>query len=140
MRRSDIIESVYTAPTVPIRLIIAFARDLSGGGVRSGIIATAGDLYIPIETRRSSKITINKKSLPGTFATFIRSWNNTVEANVPINIKGILLPILVFVRSDKVPNKGKRKSANILSSAMIKPVIPSPSPNVYFRIRGISLS
>ena len=132
--------SVYTAPTVPMRLIMALARERSGGGVRSGIIATAGDLYIPIDTKSSKSITINKASLPGTFATLIRSWNRIVDAIVPTSMNGILLPTLVLVRSESVPKSGRRNKANTLSRAMMNPVMPSPRPNVYFKILGISLS
>ena len=51
-------------------------------------------------------------------------------------MKGIRRPILVLVRSESAPNSGSRKSARMLSSAMIVPEIVSFRRNVSVRILG----
>ena len=50
------------------------------------------------------------------------------------------LPILVCVLSEIAPNSGSRKSARMLSSAMIAPESVSFKWNVSVRILGMTLS
>ena len=59
---------------------------------------------------------------------------------MPRRMKGIRRPILVLVRSESAPNSGSRKSARMLSSAMIAPEIVSFRRNVSVRILGMTLS
>ena len=55
-------------------------------------------------------------------------------------MKGIRRPILVLVRSESAPNSGSRKSARMLSSAMIAPEIGAFRRNGSVRILGMTLS
>ena len=55
-------------------------------------------------------------------------------------MKGIRLPMGVFTRSLSPPNSGSRKSARILSAAMMTPVQLSSSRKLFARIRGTTLS
>ena len=55
--------SEYIDPTAPIRFITAFAFERHLFGVRSGISATAGDLYIPMENKRAKSAMRNIAAL-----------------------------------------------------------------------------
>ena len=55
-------------------------------------------------------------------------------------IKGIRFPIGVLILSDNEPKSGNKNSAKTLSAAIIAPVMVSPTPKLFFKIKGIILS
>jgi hypothetical protein len=59
---------------------------------------------------------------------------------VPIAMNGILLPNLVLVLSDQIPNAGRSIRAKTLSIAITTPLSTSPRLNEYLRIRGVMAS
>ena len=59
---------------------------------------------------------------------------------VPTNIKGVLLPLLLFTLSDQAPKIGSMNRAKILSRAIIPPDSVSPILNEYLSISGMMLS
>ena len=131
--------SVYTPPTAPIKLIMAFPLLLNLFGVRSGISATAGERYSPMDTSRANREMMNKTIFTLLSATGSKSRKITAST-VPVTINGILFPNPVSVLSDIAPKIGSRKMASTLSAAIMAPVSVSPIPNVFCRISGIMLS
>ena len=59
---------------------------------------------------------------------------------VPKRIKGIRLPSFEWLLSETEPKNGSRKSARMLSSAMMTPDHACDMPNLFVRIRGMVLS
>ena len=119
-----------------MRLITALARLRRWFGVTSGINATAGERYSPMDTRvknsTARKITWLLKDSPVfhlAFSALSIIGSNIMKITariVPATIKGILLPSFVCTLSDSAPNTGSRKIANTLSNAMTAPVMVSP--------------
>ena len=108
-------------------------------GVTSGIRATLADLY---ELMASSVI---PRAMNNSTNDFMLLETGIIiilmtDKIVPVRIYGILRPILEFVLSDSVPNKGSNMRASTLSAAMKIPVIVSLIPNVFLRIRGTTPS
>ena len=114
-------------PTAPIRLITAFARLRRGLGVTSGIRATAGERYTPMATSSSPSVTMNSVSAAGAAVCAKRlsmtgsRFISAAALTVPKRMNGMRRPMRVLVRSDSAPNSGSRKSARILSAAMMRP-------------------
>ncbi len=131
--------NVYTPPTAPIRLMTAFPLLRSLLGVKSGIRATAGDRYSPMDTKSANSAAKNKTRLPLLSAAGRISIKITASS-VPHAIKGILLPIFVSTLSDSAPKTGSKNNANTLSAAISAPVTVSPSPKVFCKISGMILS
>ena len=131
--------SVYTPPTAPIRLMTAFPALRSGFGVKSGINATAGERYNPMETRSANRLTTNNRRFLD-WSAYGTSIKNVTARAVPPNINGIRFPIGVSTLSERLPKIGSRNKASTLSAAMIAPVTVSPRPKEFFKINGITLS
>ena len=66
---------------------------------------------------------------------------STTAAPVPPRMKGVRRPTLVSLHlSDRLPNRGRRNSARMLSAAMMTPVRDSSMWKVFRRMRGTRLS
>ena len=128
-----------TEPTAPIRLITALARLRRGLGVRSGIRATAGERYSPMESSTSPRATKNSTKFCWAAAMGMITAN-TAESSAPTTMKGIRRPSRVWVRSLRAPSSGRRNSARTLSSAIIAPLTVSPKWKLFLRISGMILS
>ena len=61
-------------------------------------------------------------------------------AAVPPRMKGVRRPSFVWHLSDSLPKNGSRNSASTLSMAITTPTRLSFMWNVFFKIRGITLS
>ena len=130
-QEAGMMSEAYDPPSAPIRLMIAFALLRRGLGVTSGMSATAGERYVPMAIRRSPRTVTNiivrlirgdlKQELS---RTGIRSISPAAN-RVPRRINGFRFPSLLVHLSEIPPNSGSRKSARILSIAMIIPEIVS---------------
>ena len=118
---------------------MAFALLLKGLGVISGMRATAGDLNIDMNRSTSAVITMNITRLRELSAIGMKNSAILVRT-VPASMKGIRFPIGVCSLSERVPNRGRRKSASILSIAMIAPMSTSFNEKLFLRISGMMLS
>ena len=128
--------STNIPPKVPIRLITAFAFERNGLIVTSGISATAGERKSAIDKSENSSKAINNASEDEN----PNNIKNILAKIVPTMIKGFLLPNGVSSLSDSVPNNGKRKTANTLSSAIIIPEYVCSIPNLWVKIKGTTVS
>ena len=132
-------------PMAPIKLIMALALLRSGFGVTSGISATAGLRYVPIDTRIHPNTTMNSTFVPADGAAAYRLskiGNNsirTTDTNVPYRRNGLRRPILLLQRSEMPPNNGNKKMARTLSAAIIAPDIVSFIAKVLVKINGMML-
>ena len=98
-----------------------------GLGVTSGISATAGERYRPIEisSRPSTTRKTGREFMPITAGS---DTVNRTARKVPSRMKGMRRPIFALQRSDSAPKYGSRKSASTLSMAMTTPAHVSLSP------------
>ena len=102
---------------VPIRFITAFAFDLNGLMVTSGIRATAGERNIAIDIKDKSRKIMNiTRELVNP-----KRMKKITAAIVPIKINGVRRPNLVRDLSEMLPKSGNINTAKMLSSAIITP-------------------
>ena len=86
----------------PIILIIALPSPLISDGVKSGIIATTGERHVDI---RKLKTIMSSIKIPSTCILGIKI-NSNAQSGIPYIKNGFLLPNLVCVRSEILPNNG----------------------------------
>ena len=112
-----------TVPTIaampPIVLMTPFASDRYAPGIVSGMSATTGPRAACFaEFSRNSTTMSTTSVVPAAKGI---APKNTAESGSVTRMYGIRRPIRVLVLSDMCDTIGMRKSANMLSSVMMRP-------------------
>ena len=91
---------------------------------------------VPMLMSSRPSVTMNSGKRPGASA-LARTPMRRAEQAWPPTMKGMRLPSLVSVRSERRPKSGSRNKARMLSAAMIQPDTLSPMWKVSRRMRGM---
>ena len=91
----------------------------------------------------AKSVTPRQRAKPSRFLLLSKIGSMSIKqtaAMVPRIMYGVRLPSLVWVLSERCPNRGSMNRAKILSIAITRPVAASPIWKVFCRMSGIMLS